>query len=272
MNPSHSHRKKKYYISHEYVGTIIHTVDGGCLNFVEYDDLGLSADIIKKIDQAETIYYRHLDHTDDRSEINANHQKQYGDLMADIIRYIAAKLDGRQDQLIYHTSVKNPQLGITCNKANSYLITVDDENKSVRAHAASLNIDFSDRPLLVGGCDGMRVRVMSSQCVSEDFEVDAFGSDVSVVFNFAENITKTSRRLRQKFPALSYVDYYGHTAFDGMSYAQLVEVEMPKLRDLATIHHEDKLAVLVNELLRFIEKDCQCCRHGDHQLLIFDGM
>lgn len=119
----------------------------------------------------------------------------------------------------------------------------------------------------LNACDGMSARVVSTQCLDEVYATDRFG-DVSDIFSYAYKVANTAKNLRLKFPAIAGVDEYGHTAMDGLSYDQLVEKDLPRLRELATDDGADDIALRINKLLDFITKHRE---RGDHQLLIFDG-
>lgn len=120
-------------------------------------------------------------------------------------------------------------------------------------------------------CDGMWARFLSSQCLRDDFKSSPKSNDLKDIFNFASSLVENVEDFEQRFPVITHIDLYGHTAIDGYSYIRLVKNELPEIRKLAEEGREADIVKQIDDLMRFIELGVNNV-DGDAILLIFDGM
>ena len=120
-------------------------------------------------------------------------------------------------------------------------------------------------------CDGMWVRLLSSQCLRDDFKSSPKSNDLKDIFNFVSGSAESAEDFEQRFPVIAHIDLYGHTAVDGYSYVRLVENELPEIRTLAEERQEVGVVKQIDDLMRFIKLGVNNV-DGDVVLLIFDGM
>lgn len=118
-----------------------------------------------------------------------------------------------------------------------------------------------------GQCDGMRIRILYHECFSKLTVVASLDEDVKDTFTFAYKDSGSFAEIEKKYPSISYIDHYGHTAIDGLSYAQLIHKDLPKLLKAATASGNKEVVSQINRIQNFIENNIE-----SEQILVFDGM
>lgn len=124
-------------------------------------------------------------------------------------------------------------------------------------------------------CDGMTARILYSQCLQDNFLSETYEKDLKDIFNFIDEISKDDKNVWSGYPSLYYVDCYGHTAFDGLSFNQLVDDDLPRLKQLALTMGQHEIAQQIDDFLRFIDDTNERSigkNAGDHWMIVFDGL
>jgi hypothetical protein len=122
----------------------------------------------------------------------------------------------------------------------------------------------------------MSVRILYSQCLQENFFSKPYKKSVDGIFNFAAEINGDVRAFCFEYPSLAYVDRYGHTAIDGLSFDQLLNKDLPKLKQQAVVKKRPEIARQIDDFLQFVQDAGEEFRegddrHGDHWMIVLDG-